>query len=134
MPVASPETMTIIFIVATVLGILTGYQLAPVCGAVGLILGYLALGPPVATLMYHRIYDLLLMYPILALPLFVFMGSMLSRTGIADRLFDALYLIFGRVRGGLAVSTVVIGTVLAACLGVITASVSMMTIMALGAM
>lgn len=130
----TPEILTVLFIALTILGILTGYQLAPVVGAVGLLLGYLVLGPPVVKLMYHQVYGLLLNYPILALPLFVFMGSMLARTGITDRLYEALHLILGRFRGGLAVSTVLIGTVLAACLGVITASVSMLTIVSLKAM
>ena len=112
-------------------GVLTGFPLAFVVGSVGLIVGYLLLGPQAFEILYGRLYSLSLNYPLLAVPLFTFMGVVLQRSGIADGLFDALYLWLGGFRGGLAVATVIFGTVLAACLGVITASVTMLTLIAL---
>ncbi|MBA7589757.1 hypothetical protein ES708_31846 [subsurface metagenome] len=73
-------------------------------------------------------------YVLLALPLFVFMGVTLEISGIADRLYEALFLLLSRYRGGLAIVTVLIGTILAACVGMITASVTMLTSLSLGAM
>ncbi|NLE96040.1 MAG: TRAP transporter large permease subunit [Dehalococcoidia bacterium] len=113
------------------IGVLTGFPLAFVVGSVGLIVGYLLLGPQAFEIIYSRLYSLSLNYPLLAVPLFTFMGVILQRSGIADGLFDALYLWLGGFRGGLAVATVIFGTVLAACLGVITAAVTMLTLIAL---
>lgn len=113
------------------IGVLTGFPLAFVVGSVGLIVGYLLLGGQAFEILYGRLYSLSLNYPLLAVPLFTFMGVTLQRSGIADGLFDALYLWLGGFRGGLAVSTIIFGTVLAACLGVITASVTMLTLIAL---
>jgi tripartite ATP-independent transporter DctM subunit len=116
------------------LGVMSGYPLAIVVGSVGFFVGILVLGDKTFPLMYSRIYELTLSYPLLAVPLFTFMGVMLERSGIADGLYDALYLWFGGLRGGLAISTVLFGTILAACLGVIAASVTMLSIIALSPM
>jgi tripartite ATP-independent transporter DctM subunit len=127
----SPEAITAIMIAGIFIGVLTGFPLAFVVGSVGLIVGYLLLGPQAFEIIYSRLYSLSLNYPLLAVPLFTFMGVILQRSGIADGLFDALYLWLGGFRGGLAVATIIFGTVLAACLGVITAAVTMLTLIAL---
>lgn len=127
----SPEVITVLFFVLILGGVMTGFPLAFVVGTVGLGLGYLLLGDASFEIMYSRVYSLAQNYPLLAVPLFTFMGVTLQRSGIADGLFDALYLWLGGFRGGLAVSTILFGTVLAACLGVITASVTMLTLIAL---
>ena len=113
------------------LGVMTGFPLALVVGSVGLITGYLLLGDATFQIIYSRLYSLAQNYPLLAVPLFTFMGVMLQRSGIAEGMYDALYLWLGGFRGGLAITTVLFGTVLAACLGVITASVTMLTLIAL---
>jgi len=114
---------------------LTGYPLAPVVAGLALLVGFLTWGGlQVTDLFYSRMYSLTRSYIILAAPLFIFMGLMLERSGIAARLYDALYLWLGRFRGGLAIVTVLIGTILAACVGLIGASVTMLAIVALPAM
>lgn len=118
-------------IAGILLGVMTGFPLAFVVGSIGLIMGYVLLGNAAPEILYSRLYSLSLNYPLLAVPLFTFMGVVLQRSGIADGLFDALYLWLGGFKGGLAVSTVIFGTILAACLGVITASVTMLTLIAL---
>jgi tripartite ATP-independent transporter DctM subunit len=70
----------------------------------------------------------------MAVPLFVFMGNMLEKSGIAERMYDAVYVWFGKFRGGLAITSVLIGTIMAACVGIIAASVTMLTLVALPAM
>jgi len=127
----SAEAITAIMIGGIFIGVLTGFPLAFVVGSVGLIVGYITLGPQAFEILYGRLYSLSLNYPLLAVPLFTFMGVVLQKSGIADGLFDALYLWLGGFRGGLAVATVIFGTVLAACLGVITAAVTMLTLIAL---
>jgi tripartite ATP-independent transporter DctM subunit len=85
-------------------------------------------------LLYARMFDLLTTYILLAVPLFIYMGNMLERSGVTERMYDALYEWLGGFKGGLAVTTVVIGTILAACVGVIAASVTMLALIALPSM
>jgi len=130
----SPEIITILMLGGILVGVLTGYPLAIVIGAVALIVGYASFGSVIVSILYTRAYSLLMNYIILAVPLFVFMGSMLERSGITERLYDVLYLWLGGLRGGLAVATVLIGTIMAACVGIIAASTSMLTLVALPSM
>jgi len=130
----SPEIVTLIMLGGVLVGVLLGYPLALPVGAVGLIVGYVLFGEGVFQLYYIRIFDLLLDYVLLAIPLFVFMGIMLQRSGIADKMYEALYLWFGGLTGGLAIITVIIGTILAASMGIVAASVTMLTIFALPSM
>jgi tripartite ATP-independent transporter DctM subunit len=130
----SIELITVIFFVSIVAAIMSGFPIAITLGAVGLIIGYFTMGTPVFELMYQRGIIIALNYPLLALPLFVLMGIILADSGVADGMYHALSVILGRVRGGLAVTTVLLGAMLAACLGVITAAVSTLTILAVGPM
>ena len=59
---------------------------------------------------------------------------MLEHSGIAEKMYDALYLWLGGLRGGLAIITVLIGTIMAACVGIIAASITMLALVALPAM
>jgi len=130
-----PETITLILLGSVLAGILLGFPLAYVIGGVALVVGIATLGMQSTTqILYQRAYDLVQNYSLIAVPLFVFMGLMLERSGIAEALYDALYLWLGGFRGGLAVATVLIGTIMAACVGVIAASVTMLTLVALPSM
>jgi tripartite ATP-independent transporter DctM subunit len=73
-------------------------------------------------------------YILIAIPLFVFMGIVIERAGIAGRLFDAMYVLLGGLRGGLAIATMVACTIFAAATGVVGATVVTMGIMAMPAM
>jgi len=130
----SPEIIAIMMLGGVLVGVLLGYPLAIPVGALGLIFGFLLFGTPVFDLLYARLFKLINSYALLAVPLFVFMGVMLERSGIAERMYDALYLWLSGLRGGLAIITVLMGTVLAACVGIIGASVSMLALLALPSM
>ncbi len=69
-------------------------------------------------------------YTFLAVPLFVFMGIMVEKSGAAEKLYDGILMDLGGVRGGLAIGTILMGTVLAACVGVVAASVTTMALIA----
>jgi tripartite ATP-independent transporter DctM subunit len=115
--------------------VLTGFPIAFVIGSVAFIVGILIFGPTTTYhILYSRFYDLSLNYPYLAVPLFTFMGVILQHSGITKDLYESLYEALGRLRGGLAIVTVVFGTILATCLGVIAASVTILTLIALGPM
>ncbi len=115
--------------------VLTGFPIAFVIGSVAFFVGLLIFGPTTAFhILYSRFYGLSLNYPYLAVPLFTFMGVVLQHSGITKDLYTSLYEALGRLRGGLLIVTIVFGTVLAACLGVIAASVTILTLIALGPM
>jgi len=130
----SPEMVTILMLGGLVVAVLTGFPLAIPIGAVALVIGFLTFGDTVFALIYQQVFAILHNYVLLALPLFVFMGVVLEYSGIADRMYDALFLLLSGFRGGLAIITVLLGTVLAACVGVITASVTVLTTLALPSM
>ncbi|NLE94699.1 MAG: TRAP transporter large permease subunit [Dehalococcoidia bacterium] len=131
----SPELAAILMLGGIFVGVLLGYPLAISIGGVGIVIGLLAFGPRIAgELYYGRFYSGLENYVLLAVPLFIFMGIMLEHSGVAEGMYDALYLSFGGLRGGLAITTVLIGTVVAACVGIIGASVTMLALIALPAM
>jgi tripartite ATP-independent transporter DctM subunit len=119
---------------ALFVGILLGYPLAVVIGGVGLFAGVIFLGPVVLQMYPLRVLGFMSDYILLAVPLFVFMGAMMEASGVAQQLFEGLYLWLGGLRGGLAIATILMGTVLAACVGVIAASTIMMGLIALPSM
>ena len=84
-----------------------------------------------ASLTVDRIYALMENWVLVALPLFVFMGLMLDRSGVASDLMTNFSRLFGRVRGGLAVTVTVIGVLLAASTGIIGASVVLLALLGL---
>jgi tripartite ATP-independent transporter DctM subunit len=130
----SPELIAILMLGGLILTVLSGYPLALPIGAIALVVGFLAFGDSVFSIIYQQVFSILHNYVLLALPLFIFMGVTLEYSGIADRMYEALFLILSGFRGGLAIITVVLGTALAACVGVITASVTMLTTLSLGSM
>jgi tripartite ATP-independent transporter DctM subunit len=130
----SAGAVTVIMLVGMVLLLITGFPLAFGVGTVGLIVGILTRGFHTVDLIYIQLFEHAHGYTLLAAPMFVYMGYMLESTGIAESMYQALYLFMGRLRGGLAIITVAVGTVLAACVGVIGASVTMLAIVALPAM
>jgi len=73
-------------------------------------------------------------YTLVAVPFFVFMGVMLEKSGLAEELLETMGSLFGRLRGGLAISVVVVGALLAASTGVVGASVVTMGVLALPVM
>ena len=115
--------------------VLTGFPIAFVIGSVALFVGVMEFGTKTTFhILYSRFYDLSLNYPYLAVPLFTFMGVVLQHSGITKDLYQSLYEALGRLRGGLLLVTIIFGTILAACLGVIAASVTILTLIALGPM
>ncbi len=131
----SPELVTILMLGGVLVFVMTGFPLAYVIGAIGVIMGLFLWGlGGVGEIYVLRTYRLMVNYVLFAVPLFVFMGSMLERSGIIEKLYSTLYLWLGGLRGGLAVVTVLVGTVMAATVGVITASVTLLTLVALPSM
>jgi tripartite ATP-independent transporter DctM subunit len=87
-----------------------------------------------ASLSVNRIWDIMKNWVLVALPMFIFMGLMLERSGIASDLMANLTKVFGRVRGGLAIAVTIIGLLLAATTGIIGASVVLLALLGLPVM
>ncbi|MEA3453452.1 MAG: TRAP transporter large permease subunit, partial [Candidatus Caldatribacteriota bacterium] len=128
----SAEVVTFLMLGGVFALVLTGFPIAFVIGSVAFIVGILIFGPDITYhILYSRFYGLSLNYPYLAVPLFTFMGVILQHSGITKELYDSLYEALGDLKGGLAIVTVIFGTILATCLGVIAASVTILTLIAL---
>ena len=124
----------------------TGYPVAFVLGGVGILFTAISvsyshltgintgLDFTVLSLVVERTYSLMDNQLLVALPMFIFMGLMLDRSGIAERLMYAIQELFGSVRGGLAITVTVIGVVLAASTGIIGASVVLLGLLTIPAM
>lgn len=126
-----------IFVVALLL-LLFGYPVAFTFAAIGILFVVLFADPSQLAQIPFRIYanmgdngqGLVLM----AVPLFIFMGIILQRTKLAEQLLESMGLLFGSLRGGLAISTIIVGALLAASTGVVGASVVAMGLISLPVM
>lgn len=124
---------TVLFLLAFLV-LLTGIPVAFTFGGVSLAYAALTDNIDLFVHMPRRIYALMQSTTLMAVPLFIFMGVVLEKSGMAERLLESMGQLFGRVRGGLAVSTVLVGAVLAASTGVVGASVVAMAVIALPVM
>jgi len=120
----------VMFVVAVAL-LLFGYPVAFTLGAVAMLFGTIFLGIEFFDLLPLRIWGIMTNFTLLAVPLFVFMGVLLEKSGLAEDLLETMGMLFGRVRGGLAVAIVVVGALLAATTGVVGATVVTMAVIAL---
>lgn len=131
--------------------LLVGYPVAFTFGAVSILFGMLAawfeIIPDGGTvlefweeflsmfsMMPFRLYSIMTNKILMAIPLFIFMGIVLQKSELAERMLSSMGILFGKVRGGLAVSTVLIGALLAASTGVVGASVVAMGVISLPVM
>jgi len=122
----SPEITTIIMCGGVLCTILIGMPIAFALAALSTVVGLLLVGPGVLEVFRIGIFSLCTSSGFLAIPLFIFMGNMVEKTGIAKRMFDTLYILMGNIPGGLTIAVIIIGTILAACVGVIAASIIML--------
>jgi len=128
----SPEMAVVVLFGLVVIGVMLGFPLAFVLGGVTVTVGLLLFGvDATAWIVYSRIYKIITNYVLLAVPGFVFMGVMLGYSGLTERMFSSLHVWLGGLRGGLAIVTVLTGTILAATVGIIGASVTALAIIAL---
>lgn len=114
--------------------LLLGYPVAFTLGGLSLIFGYFTFGPELFRLLPLRIFGTMNNFVLIAVPLFVYMGVMLEKSGIAERLLETMALLLGKLRGGLAMSVVVVGAMLAASTGIVGATVVTMGLLSLPTM
>jgi tripartite ATP-independent transporter DctM subunit len=116
-----------VLFVLLVIGIPVAYSLF----AVSLVFGVIRFGDKAVFLFISKVQDVGGNYILAAVPLFVFLGCMLERAGIAEKLFDAIHLWTRRLPGGLAVGTILLGIVFAAASGVVGATETVIGLLAI---
>lgn len=114
--------------------LLLGFPVAFTFGGVAMFFGLYAEGPRIFAMMPHRIWSIMNNTILMAIPLFIFMGIILQKSKLSERLLESMGFLFGEVRGGIAISTVLVGALLAASTGVVGASVVAMGVISLPVM
>ena len=128
------ETLALLMFVAVMIGIFSGFHVAFVLAGIALIFGFIGWGQVVFSQMVSRTIWVMLNDALPAVPLFVFMGCVMERAGIAERAFGILQVAFGPLRGSIALATVFLCTLFAAGTGIVGAPVTVMGMLALPAM
>ena len=140
------DFLSILMFVSFIGLILTGFPVAWVLGGLSVLFTAIAIVLDIdlgfaigvdwsyASLSVNRTWDVMRNWVLVALPMFIFMGLMLERSGIASQLMSNLTRVFGRVRGGLAITVTIIGVLLAATTGIIGASVVLLALLGLPVM
>ncbi|WP_434360408.1 TRAP transporter large permease subunit [Parasalinivibrio latis] len=124
----------IIMFAVALFALLLGFPVAFTFGGIALLFGVWAEGPEMFAFMPYRVMSIMQNTVLMAVPLFVFMGLVLQKTRLAEQLLESMGRLFGGVRGGLAISTVLVGCLLAASTGVVGASVVAMGLISLPVM
>ena len=140
------EILALVMFLAFIGLVFTGFPIAWILAGLAVLFTALAIvfevdfGIPIgvdwayASISVERIWNVMENWVMVALPMFVFMGLMLDRSGIANRLMTSFARLFGRVGGGMAVTITLIGVLLAATTGIIGASVVLLALLGLPVM
>ncbi len=131
----SPDQMAAIGMLVLLLGmVICGVHLAFALIFLATVFGLIFVGPAIMPMAMLKIYGTMESEILIAVPLFVFMGSILEKSEVAEQVYQGLYELFGSIRGGLAFATIITCTIFASCTGVIAATVTTMTLLAVPSM
>ena len=126
--------LAILLFLSIFLLILYGYPVAFTLGGISLIYAICFIDPSSFSALPPRIMGVMSNYVLLAVPLFIYMGIMLEKSGLAESLLETMAMLFGKMRGGLAISVVIVGALLAASTGIVGATVITMGLISLPTM
>ena len=127
----SIEILTLIMLGSMVVLLVIGLPLAFVTGIIAFGFALFLYGPLALPLIASRIYGFVSVYALIAVPMFVFMASVLERSGIARDLFGAMHVLAGNLRGGLAIQTMAVAVLMAAMTGIIGGEIVLLGLVAL---
>ncbi|NIC04797.1 TRAP transporter large permease [Billgrantia bachuensis] len=125
------EYYALAMIVAFFVLVMTGIPVGFVVAFVGFVFGFIGFDGWLFELLPSRIYGVVSNYTLLAIPLFVFMGVMLERSKIAERMLDVIGHLCGGLPGGMALAVIIVGVLLGAATGIVGAAIVTLTLMAL---
>ena len=124
-----------LFMFAAVFGLLLlGYPVAFTIGGVSLFFGLWGFGPEFFNLIPLRVWGTMKNFALMAVPLFIYMGVMLEKSGLAEELLEAMALLFCKIRGGLAISVIFVGAIMGASTGIVGATVVTMGLLSVPTM
>ncbi|MFB3061356.1 MAG: TRAP transporter large permease subunit [Candidatus Binatia bacterium] len=123
----------LMFLVFTLL-VLAGYPIAFTLAGTAFAFGFYAFGMSFFDLLPLRVWGIMTNFTLMTVPLFIFMGVTLERSGLAQDLLETMAQLFGRFPGGLAISVVIVGALLAASTGIVGATVTTMGLISLPTM
>ena len=129
-----PELIALLMFVFLAIFIFLGFPLFAVLAGVSVIGGYLGWGSRVFSQMILNTWSIMGSNVLPAVPLFVFMGTFMEASGVAERAYKTIRIILGPVKGSLALATIIICTLFAAATGIVGASVTVMGLLALPSM
>ena len=130
----SVTLITVLLFASLVILLLTGFPLAFCMGGLAALFTLLLWSPEALSMISSVAYGLMDNFILTAIPLFIFMGTVLQSSGIAEDAYEMMYKWIGNIKGGLAIGTVGICTIFAACTGVSAAATVAMGVIALPAM
>ncbi len=130
----SVEIIAIILFISVLILILYGFPVAFTLAGISVIYAICFLDPSSFSALPSRIMGVMSNYVLMAVPLFVFMGIMLEKSGLAESLLETMAMLFGQMKGGLAISVVIVGALLAASTGIVGATVITMGLISLPTM
>jgi len=114
--------------------LLLGYPVAFTIGGVAMFFGFFNFGPEFFGLLPLRIWGTMTNFTLMAVPLFIYMGVMLEKSGLAEELLETMSLVFAKIKGGLAVSVVFVGALMGASTGIVGATVVTMGLLSVPTM
>lgn len=126
----SPEIIGGLMILAMLVGIFIGYPISFLLIFLGISFGYWGFGELVFYQMTLQFYSTMMEQTLTAVPLFVFMGIMMEKANLMERLFDSCQQLLARLRGSLYLAVMFVATIFAAATGIVGASVTILGIMA----
>ncbi|NIC38955.1 TRAP transporter large permease subunit [Halomonas desiderata] len=128
----SPELLTLVMFGGLLIGLFMGHPLAFVLGGIAVIGAYLGPGERVLGTIINNIYgNAMDNYVLVAIPLFVLMARFLNDSGVTEKMFAVMRLLLANLRGGLALTVVIVSVMLAATTGIVGASIAVMGMIAL---
>ncbi|WP_018953271.1 TRAP transporter large permease [Thioalkalivibrio sulfidiphilus] len=125
------EYIALMMVVAFFVLVLTGMPVAFAIAAVGFVFGFIGFDGWLFELLPARIFGTITNYTLLAIPLFVFMGVMLDKTRVAERMLDVIGHAAGGLPGGMALAVILVGVLMGAATGIVGAAIVTLTLMAL---
>ncbi|MGM0537163.1 MAG: TRAP transporter large permease [Pseudomonadota bacterium] len=128
----SPEMLTLFMFGGLLVGLFMGHPLAFVLGGIAVLGAWLGPGAKILGTLINNIYgNAMDNYVLVAIPLFILMARFLNDSGVTEKMFEAMRLLLGNLRGGLALTVVIVSVLLAATTGIVGASIAVMGMIAL---
>ena len=124
------EILGLVLIGVMLLAIFVGFPISFTLIFLGFVFGYIGFGKVVFYLMTFQFSSVMLEQTLAAVPLFVFMGILMEKAGLMERLFLAVQMMLSRVNGSLYIAVLFVSTIFAAATGIVGASVTILGIMA----